>query len=117
MMENYINGNICCFCAYSVGAHRWGMGLVNCPVVGLANCRESKCPHYRENERLRYLINEAAAAIGKFKQLQETVGSHSIRLQKAAARSCALQEAVAIMLDVSYDEAAQYCHERKSGDG
>lgn len=47
-MENYINGNICCFCAYSVGAHRWGMGLVNCPVVGLANCRESKCPHYRE---------------------------------------------------------------------
>ena len=116
-MENRIEGNICLFCAYSVGANRWGPGLVDCPVVGLGNCRRSQCRHYRENERLRYLINEAAAAIGEFKQLQETVGSQSIRLQKAAARSCALQEAIAIILDVSYDEAAQYCHERISGGG
>lgn len=117
MLENRIEKNICLFCAYSVGANIWGLGMVDCPVVGLGNCRRSQCRHYRENERLLALLNAAAAAIREFERLRETVGSHSMRLQKAAARSCALQEAIAIILDVSYDEAAQYCHERISGGG
>lgn len=117
MMEHRISGNICRFCAYSLEEKRSGLGLVCCPVVGLANVRESQCCHYRVSERKIALLNEAVAAIREFEQLRETVSSHSMRLQKAAARSCALQEALSIVLDVSYDEAAQYCHERKSGDG
>lgn len=97
--------NLCPFCIHSIPQRNSGIGLVDCPVRGYGNACQMQCDDYRENPRLAQLMSLAVDAIKEFEDASSGDASASIKA-KAAARSCALQEAVAAMLDISYDKAA-----------
>lgn len=102
--------NICRFCAYSVPQKNSCLGLVDCWLIGYGNACQRECSHYKENPRLAALKKLAVEAIKEFDALNNT-NSASAETKAAAARSVAMQEAFAAMLDVSYDDAAEYLRE------
>lgn len=102
--------NICRFCAYSVPQKNSCVGLVDCPLMGYGNAYQRECSNYQENPRLAALKKLAVEAIKEFDALNNT-NSASAKTKAAAARSVAMQEAFAAMLDVSYDDAAEYLRE------
>lgn len=97
--------NLCWRCNYSTPQSNSGMGLVDCPVVGCGNVCHTVCDHFRPNPRLSKLLDTATEAVKNFERMKGT--ATAAEQKKAAARSCAMQEAVAIMLDISYDDAAE----------
>jgi hypothetical protein len=93
------------------------MGLVDCPKKGHGNAYETKCEHFFENTHLLRLREAAVNAIREFERIADLhhghttkAGEQNIDLVRAAARSCAMQEAYAIMLGISYDTAAGLLH-------
>lgn len=107
--------NICRFCAYSVPQKNSCLGLVDCWLIGYGNACQRECSHYKENPRLAALKKLAVEAIKEFDALNNT-NSASAETKAAAARSVAMQEAFAAMLDISYDDAAKMLWEFAEAD-
>lgn len=105
--------NICRFCAYSAPQKNSCLGLVDCRLLGYGNACQRECRHYKENPRLAALKKLAVEAIKEFDALNNT-NSASAKTKATAARAVAMQEAFAVMLDVLYDDAAEYL--RKEAD-
>lgn len=99
--------NICPLCQYAVPQMNCGLGLVDCPCKGYGNAHQAECDCFRENSRLASLKEAAIEAIKEFNRLNESMQSPNVALQKASIRSCTMQEAFAIMMDISYDDAAE----------
>jgi hypothetical protein len=73
---------------------------------------------YRPNANLLELKAKAIEAIGKLERLNalpNTGAAHAREASKAAAYSCAMQAAYAIMLGIGYDMAAEVLRE-ETGD-
>ena len=99
--------NVCPFCQYAVPQKNSGLGLVDCPCKGYGNAHQTECASFRENSRLTSLKEAAIEAIKTFDCLKKDEKHSKAALQRAAIRSCAMQEAFAIMLDIDYDDAAE----------
>lgn len=103
--------NLCPFCQYAVPQKNSGLGLVDCPCKGYGNAHQTECASFRENSRLASLKEAAIEAIEEFDRLNKDGKISKAALQRASIRSCAMQEAFAIMLDISYDDAAEMLRE------
>ena len=99
--------NLCRWCKYAIPQANSGLGLVDCPVT--------VCNHFRPNPRLSKLADAAEEAIREFEYAKDT--ATAAEQKKAAVRSCAMQEALAIMLDVSYDDVAEWLRDKEEQDG
>lgn len=109
--------NICPFCQYAIPQKNCGLGLVNCQCKGYGNARQTECNSFCENSRLASLKDAAIEAIKAYYDLIEAIKEFDrpnkggeiskAALKRASIRSCAMQEAFAIMLDISYDDAAE----------
>lgn len=99
--------NICLFCKYAIPQASCGLGLVDCACKGLGNARQPECDRFRENIRLVSLREAAIDAIKEFDRLTGGGQSSKAAMRNAAARSCVMTEAFAIMLDIGYDDAAE----------
>ena len=103
--------NICPFCKYATPQKNCGLGLVDCQCKGYGNAYKTECDSFRENSRLASLKEAAIEAIEEFDRLNKDGEISKAALQRASIRSCAMQEAFAIMLDISYDDAAEMLRE------
>lgn len=120
--------NICPKCAFAISQkdNSWSkLGLVDCPKKGYGNAYQTECEHYIENANLRLLMDNAIIAIKEFDRINALytnldVSIPSIQheeLVKAAAHSCAMTEAYAIMVGIGYDMAAEYLHREEQNNG
>ena len=107
--------NLCRWCKYAIPQANSGLGLVDCPVTGYGNTCQTVCNHFRPNPRLSKLADAAEEAIREFEYAKDT--ATAAEQKKAAVRSCAMQEALAIMLDVSYDDVAEWLRDKEEQDG
>ena len=108
--------NICLLCQYAIPQKNSGLGLVDCSCKGYGNAHQTECDSFRENSRLASLKEAAIEAIKEFEHLNKDEEISKAALQRASIRSCAMQEAFAIMLDIGYDDAAEIlrgCEARK----
>lgn len=103
--------NLCPFCQYAVPQKNSGVGLVDCPCKGYGNAHQTECDSFRENSRLASLKEAAIEAIKAFHCLNGDENHSKTALQRASIRSCTMQEAFAIMMDISYDDAAEMLHD------
>lgn len=99
--------NICPFCKYAIPQKNSGLGLVDCQCKGYGNVCQTVCGSFRPNERLSRLKEAAIEAIREFDHLNKSGQYAKAAMQNAAARACVMTEAFAIMLDISYDDAAE----------
>lgn len=110
--DNFM-ANICQSCQYSL--RRESGHLVDCPKVGCGNAWSRDCEHYKPYTNLIRLKDEAVEAICEFEKLNNTLSDrdtvHNEQLHNLACRSCALQEAYAMMIGLGYDDAAEILHE------
>ena len=103
--------NICPFCKHAIPQKNCGLGLVNCQCKGYGNAYKTECDSFRENSRLASLKEAAIEAIKEFDRLNKDGEISKAALQRVSIRSCAMQEAFAIMMDISYDDAAEMLRE------
>ena len=106
--------NLCAWCQYAIPQANSGLGLVDCPMMGYGNACQTVCNCFRPNPRLSKLADAAEEAIREFEYAKDTATAEQ---KKAAVRSCAMQEALAIILDVSYDDVAEWLHDKEEQDG
>lgn len=108
-------GNICVNCKHATPQDNSGLGLVNCHVVGHGNACQTKCDHFRENSRLASLKEAAITAIKEFERMYaipiDGNELHAASIERAATYAVALQDAYAMVLDISKDMAAEILHE------
>lgn len=104
--------NICPFCEHAIPQKNCGFGLVDCQCKGYGNAHSTECDKFRENSRLASLKEAAIEAIKEFDRLTKDGEIAKAALKRASIRSCAMQEAFAIMLDISYDDAAEILREQ-----
>lgn len=102
--------NLCAWCQYAIPQANSGLGLVDCPMMGYGNACQTVCNCFRPNPRLSKLADAAEEAIREFEYAKDT--ATAAEQKKAAVRSCAMQEALAIILDVSYDDVAEWLPEQ-----
>lgn len=107
--------NLCPWCKNAIPQANSGLGLVDCPVMGYGNACQTVCDHFRPNPRLSKLADAALEAVKDFERMKDT--ATAVEQKKAAVMSCAMQEALAIMLDVSYDDVAEWLHDKEEQDG
>lgn len=99
--------NICPFCQHSIPQKTCGLGLVDCLCKGYGNAHQTECESFRENSRLARMKAATIEAIKEFDRLNEDEESSKTAKQRAAIRSCAMQEAFAIAMNIGYDDAAE----------
>ena len=114
--------NLCPTCKYGSPQDNSGLGLVNCICHkgrACGNAYQKECESYRENARIARLKSAAVEAINDFNKLYaipvDGNEAHAAEMAKAAARSCHMQEAYAIILDIGYDLAAEILHDAARG--
>ncbi len=103
--------NLCPWCEYAIPQANSGQGLVDCPVMGYGNVCQTVCNRFKPNPRLSKLVDAAEEAIREFECAKGV--ATAAEQKKAAVRSCAMQEAIAIMLDVSYDDVAEWLRDKE----
>ena len=106
--------NICPFCCHSIADKNTGLGIVGCRGVitaehkhfGCGNAYAQDCLYFMENPRMSKLKEIAVEAIRAFNTSDDANDRRVL-----AVKACALQEAFAAMLDISFDEASEFLHQ------